>query len=912
MTTRLCDVTSLSERSCCDPPAGGEPGLVTNPPGQGALRYRVGTFATFRRALLAAIPERLPQWTDLSHRNYGVVLLEMWAMLADILTFYQERIANEAFLRTAVLRESVVRLAALVDYRLNPGAAANAYLAFTGDKGRIVDLPQGFRAQTRPAPGAPPVPFETDEPLTVYASLNRMRVRSLQPQSLGFGDREAILQGVKTGLRPGDRILIVGQERLRDAGSERWEVRRVSQVLPDKSTDTTRIVWQEPLGHRLPRVEPPASPHLHALRLQTWPFGYNAPDYESLKIKTTQVLTPTGGTATTVETTSTPALSGWTGKKLPEDPKHPEYIFLDTLYPTIAAGTWVVLITSESVKVPEGANLVEKTYEQGYAEAYWIRQVDETVHAGYTLTSKVTRLTVDTVKQKRRKASGKVDVTQPENLDIFPMQGTSVLAQSERLTLAQVPVTEPVAGHTITLDAVYADLKPGRLLVLTGREPDGREARTEVVRVKEVRHGASETVVTLATYLRHAYDPATLTIHGNVAGASHGETVADEILGSGDAGQLFQSFTLKQGPLTFLRAAGRDANRWGTRAALEIRVGGVRWNEREHWLDSGPSDRDYLLTIGADDEAIVTFGGAATGEGEGAGRDTMGGARLPTRRDNVRARYRKGLGTRGNVAAGAVSTLVSSAPGLKFVTNPLPGTGGADREREDAAKVNVPATMRAFDRAVSVEDYSALARTFAGVAKARSFWERRDPADPSGRRRLEQPRIHLTVAATDRTPPLQPAFRAALRGFLDARRDPNQPLVIADFTPISVDLTVKVEPEPDLLPENVLAAVAAALSAGRNPDGTYGLFAFERLDFGLSLHLSDIYAAVQGVPGVRAALVTRFRHRARAGELEADIPPVETHIFIRNTELLRCDNDPADPSRGLLELSIAEVSTDGA
>jgi len=287
----------------------------------------------------------------------------------------------------------------------------------------------------------------------------------------------------------------------------------------------------------------------------------------------------------------------------------------------------------------------------------------------------------------------------------------------------------------------------------------------------------------------------------------------------------------------------------------------------------------------------------------------LGGARLPTGRDNVHARYRKGLGTQGNVKAGAVSTLVSTAPGLKSVVNPLTGTGGADREREDEVKVNVPATMRAFDRAVSLEDYAALACTCSGVAKARAFWERRDPSDSTGRRRLEQPRISLTVAATDRTPPLQAVFKTALRAFLDARRDPNQPLVIADFTPVSVDLAINIQPDPDLLPEKVLADVAAALSATRNPDGSYGLFAFDRLDFGMSLHLSDIYATVQAVPGVNAALVTCFQRTP--DNPSAPCSQVETHIFIRNTEILRCENDPTDPTRGTLTVTAAEVS-DGA
>jgi len=103
-----------------------------------------------------------------------------------------------------------------------------------------------------------------------------------------------------------------------------------------------------------------------------------------------------------------------------------------------------------------------------------------------------------------------------------------------------------------------------------------------------------------------------------------------------------------------------------------------------------------------------------------------------------------------------------------------------------------------------------------------------------------------------------------------------------------------------------------ALSAERNPDGTFGLFAFERLDFGMSLHLSDIYAVVQGVAGVHAALVTMFRHVPHLGERPTAIPNVETHLFIRNTEILRCDNDPADAARGTLRLTLGAVTSNAS
>ena len=93
---------------CCEPPTTPTPLLIANRPGLTAIAYRIGTFAAFREAMLEAIA-RQPALQGLTTRQSddpGITLLELWAAVADVLTFYQERIANEAFLRTAIERGS--------------------------------------------------------------------------------------------------------------------------------------------------------------------------------------------------------------------------------------------------------------------------------------------------------------------------------------------------------------------------------------------------------------------------------------------------------------------------------------------------------------------------------------------------------------------------------------------------------------------------------------------------------------------------------------------------------------------------------------------------------------------------------------------------------------------------------------
>jgi len=80
-----------------------------------------------------------------------------------------------------------------------------------------------------------------------------------------------------------------------------------------------------------------------------------------------------------------------------------------------------------------------------------------------------------------------------------------------------------------------------------------------------------------------------------------------------------------------------------------------------------------------------------------------------------------------------------------------------------------------------------------------------------------------------------------------------------------------------------------------NPDGSVGYFAFERLEFGQSLHLSAVYAAVQAVSGVRDARVTMLR---RLDLDAADPSKVRDDIVVRPTEIVVVQNDPNDPSKG--------------
>src|SRR5215212_4791713 len=153
---------------CCEGLEPLTPLVIANRPGLSRLTYRAGTHATFLATMKARLSARdypaLKGLTTRSATDPAVALLDAWATVADVLTFYQERAANEGYLRTATERRSILELARLVGYALRPGVASSVYLAFTLEPDSIAEIPAGTRAQSVPGPGDElPQPFETTE-----------------------------------------------------------------------------------------------------------------------------------------------------------------------------------------------------------------------------------------------------------------------------------------------------------------------------------------------------------------------------------------------------------------------------------------------------------------------------------------------------------------------------------------------------------------------------------------------------------------------------------------------------------------------------------------------------------------------------------------------------------------------------
>jgi hypothetical protein len=223
---------------CCEGLDVLTPLALANRPGLSELKYRIGTHGSFLESMKARLSSScylaLRGLTTRDSSDAAIALLDAWATVADVLTFYQERIAHEGYLRTATERRSVLELARLIGYRLRPGVAANAYLAFTIDKSFNVEIPAGTRAQSLPGPGEVPQPFETVEPLAARSEWNALKPRSSLPQFITSTTPIIYLKGIASNIKPNDPLLIIDS-----LGASNF--RRAFKVEPDASASRTKV-----------------------------------------------------------------------------------------------------------------------------------------------------------------------------------------------------------------------------------------------------------------------------------------------------------------------------------------------------------------------------------------------------------------------------------------------------------------------------------------------------------------------------------------------------------------------------------------------------------------------------------------------------------------------------------------------
>lgn len=127
------------------------------------IDYMARDYLGFLDAMRKLIPEKLPEWQGhTSESDFGNVMLELFAHMGDILSYYQDRVANEAYLGTAQTPRSIIEHLKLISYRLATAApaAAKLQLSFPAAASGAIVVQRGFAFATKGQKDRPSVRFE--------------------------------------------------------------------------------------------------------------------------------------------------------------------------------------------------------------------------------------------------------------------------------------------------------------------------------------------------------------------------------------------------------------------------------------------------------------------------------------------------------------------------------------------------------------------------------------------------------------------------------------------------------------------------------------------------------------------------------------------------------------------------------
>lgn len=327
----------------------------------------------------------------------------------------------------------------------------------------------------------------------------------------------------------------------------------------------------------------------------------------------------------------------------------------------------------------------------------------------------------------------------------------------------------------------------------------------------------------------------------------------------------------------------------GAAAALQVQPADVRpalalhgagdqrrWSVRRDLLASDAGAAEFVVEVGNAGETTLRFGDDVHG-------------RRPAAGERLQALARSGSGRRGNVGAEAIAHVRAPFAGIAAVRNPLPAQGGLDPEPLARVRLDAPQAFKRQERAVTAEDYRAVAEREPRVQRAVAT-------------RRWTGSWHTVFITVDRRggAPVDAAFEDELRRFIERYRLAGHDVEIDAPRYVGLDIELHVCARPGHFPAAVEQRLLAQFSAQRLPDGRTGFFHPDRFSFGQPVLLSAVVATAMSVPGVAYVTPVRFQRlgRAAAGEIAAG------RIALARLEIARLDNDPNAPQHGRLRFDV--------
>jgi hypothetical protein len=714
---------------CDEPVLPLEPNI---PAGLRVLPRQAMGFPEYRQQILAQLRHfpALAGWRAREGDDLGLMLLESWAYVLDVVGFYDQQIAQNLYLGTATDAGAMRRLTALIGYRPRPAVAADGLIAAFADRGPAVDIPAWTAFRSEAFGSNPPQIFESDADSTIDWHKNRWTLAPVVP-NIWSGDAQLLLDARTLRLTRGGWAAF--------DGAVTAAIAQVTDLQTIRAVDGGTYVAPS----FSPAVSIPALVPLQGVRIR-------------MATATARLNAILSGAASSTALT------------------------LDAIYPGLLpnddvivawAGT-AVLVTIKSVSVT-----IATAASGSGLPSLPATKIEFTADLGATPGSDaVVRFQLIDAGRLVRPASIRL-----QNTDLLPSAALAGVVE---------PLDGPAGGPLLAQDAD-----------LSGQRIDG------TVAVPASGAGSLVPSPNLTPFDTALVPPVNL--YGNVLHVVRGETVAHEVLGSGDASQAFPTFQLKKKPLTYVASAAAPG---GRKSTLAVRVNGLLWTEVPGFYGTQPGDAVYIVRQDENQETFVTFW------------------RLPSGVDNVTARYRFGAGA-PSPPADSLSQIVRPVKGLARILSPTAPGGGSDADQPKDIQRDAPTVALTLGRAVSIDDFEALARGFGGVRNVSAGW-----AWDTAQQRAVVKLWYISNGGD---------IAESLRAFLVAQADPTIGLSVESATPLVTRLIIDLVTDPRYDATAVTSALIETLS---DPDT--GVLSHANVPIAGNLFRSELFAVASQVSGV--------------------------------------------------------------
>ncbi|HTT88805.1 MAG TPA: hypothetical protein VMF65_04565 [Acidimicrobiales bacterium] len=752
--------------------------------------------------------------------DLGLQMLEWWAYLGDVLTFYNERIANESYLGTAQVASSVAGLVDLLGYVPAPGLAASGQVGAVRTTTRPSEplvIPAGMQLSSTATPGVPSQIFEVTTsgtfpgPSDVMATLPP---NPALPVNSATNPTSVLLAGKVTATKPGDQLVLVVNSW---SGSDNnWSLVTVLNTAPETDPGTGAVNTRVNFTSSAVWGTSPS------------PGGTTTDNDRLLIVDLEQ--------EGIFEASSVASLGWFRGSTPQQSPVVGQAASYRLLKPNAAASLWS---HSGSGIWPPNAVWGNGQYVHLAAAVPSIQPGDLVLFDGGSQAPSVLASILS-----GHEALATIPFPQPASpptpdivvtytaLKIATSDAQSVEGYNSDPTVVAVryafrDVGTVIANPVGALPALPATVNVPASFTLpsaatTAFLVDSTGAATSVGVSAAGPAGAGPLTLTPGPSMPSTFSPplaVPLRLFFDVVNVSRGVTVASETLGSGNAAVANQSFALQKSPLTYL------ASGTGWASTLQVFVSGVRWTEVPTFYQQPAGAQVYVIDRAADGTATVRFG------------DGVNGARLTSGSGNVTATYRYGSGA-ASPPAGRLTTILKQQPNLASIQNPVAVIGGEDPQSADDVKANAPASVFSFGRAISAVDYEVVASRAAGVTRTKAYWT----FDATEQRELVKIYVNNDAGG------VQTASQA-----LAGSDDPNRPVSVVAALPISLTLSCTLVVAADLVLDDVVAAATSAVT-----DPVTGAFSPAQMGIGQWLYRSQVEQAlsVDGVVAVHQLMVT--------------------------------------------------------